>query len=338
LDRALTETEKQLLIGFFTLKAESKGTTMRNFIKNSRDYFLSFTRPIEKYSTALATLVEKGFIVIEKSAISLTEEGNAVANSLVVERPKMWYWYNEYYKKTFMSKTHLKFRKKMFGNSGIHSHSSTSLKQIKAIMDDLSLHGGKTILELGCGDGSVSEYISDKSDAFIVAIDNAPLAIKQARERTAAKKDKLTYVPMDINKLEFEETVFDGIFSIDTLYFVDIKNVLEKCYTLVKESGFIVLLYTYALQEDEPRENLDSENTPLGKILTEHEKQFFVRNFTDEVYDFVEKSKEIALKQKDAFISEDNESLYNDIIFNYNGVIEWQKNDSMRRYLYRITV
>jgi len=108
---------------------------------------------MEKYSAALVLLVDKKLITIDNSSITFTDEGNSIALELTLERSKMWYWYNDYFQKTISSKTHKKFRKKMFGSNEIHSHSSTSLKQIKAIMEDLSIHSGKTILELGSGDG-----------------------------------------------------------------------------------------------------------------------------------------------------------------------------------------
>jgi len=44
---------------------------MRNFIKTSSEYFLSFTRSMEKYSAALVLLVDKKLITINPDSFTI---------------------------------------------------------------------------------------------------------------------------------------------------------------------------------------------------------------------------------------------------------------------------
>ena len=68
---------------------------------------------------------------------------------------------------------------------------------------DLLAHVGKLpgggIVDLGCGNGMIAEYISDVTDAHVTGLDYIPTAIAQAQARTAAKADRLTFPVGDIN-------------------------------------------------------------------------------------------------------------------------------------------
>ena len=49
------------------------------------------------------------------------------------------------------------------------------------------------MLDLGCGNGKMAEYISDCTGANLTGIDFIPFAIQQAQERTQAKRDRLEF-------------------------------------------------------------------------------------------------------------------------------------------------
>jgi len=69
------------------------------------------------------------------------------------------------------------------------------------------------VLDLGCGIGTLSEFISDRTGAHVTGIDFAPLAIERAQTRTAAKSSRLSFRVADMDALEDIAQKFDGILA-----------------------------------------------------------------------------------------------------------------------------
>ncbi|MBE9556977.1 MAG: class I SAM-dependent methyltransferase [Proteobacteria bacterium] len=82
----------------------------------------------------------------------------------------------------------------------------------------LDLQAGDRVLDIGCGGGVISQYISDQTGANVTGLDYAASAIALATERTAAKGSRLTFVEGDISALDYPAHSFDAVVSLDTLY------------------------------------------------------------------------------------------------------------------------
>ena len=50
------------------------------------------------------------------------------------------------------------------------------------------------VLDVGCGNGKIAEYISDLTQASVTGIDYVPEAISHAQERTAEKRGRLSFI------------------------------------------------------------------------------------------------------------------------------------------------
>ena len=79
------------------------------------------------------------------------------------------------------------------------------VEQLNKLLEILSLNESSRVLDLGCGIGSVTEYISDVTGAHITGVDFAEDAIIRARSRTRAKRNRLTYEVGDMNDLRFPD-------------------------------------------------------------------------------------------------------------------------------------
>lgn len=105
------------------------------------------------------------------------------------------------------------------------------------IIAELRLEGSEAVLDLGCGDGVLTESLAQRvPNGKVVGIDASSAMIKTARK---LQRDNLAFHQMDINNIDFDSE-FDVVFSNATLQWVkDHKNMLANVYRSLKANGFI---------------------------------------------------------------------------------------------------
>ena len=105
------------------------------------------------------------------------------------------------------------------------------------VISRLDLHGNETILDLGCGDGVLTEQLALLApDGRVVGIDASRAMIETASK---IQRHNLAFVQMDINNLSYIDE-FDIIFSNAALQWVkDHKRLLHASWTALKPDGFI---------------------------------------------------------------------------------------------------
>ena len=89
-----------------------------------------------------------------------------------------------------------------------------------ALLDRLSLGGGETVIDAGCGTGRVTEQLRDLlPDGRVVAIDGSAAMLDVARENLGA--DRVRYLKCDLEQpLPLEDCCCDAIISTSTLHWV----------------------------------------------------------------------------------------------------------------------
>ncbi|MBK8031336.1 MAG: class I SAM-dependent methyltransferase [Chloroflexi bacterium] len=88
------------------------------------------------------------------------------------------------------------------------------MEQVDALIAALNLQPGDQVLELGCGNGMVAEYIAEQTGTHITGVDYSPQGVDQAQRRTAGKREHLTFAVGDLNTLELPAATYDAIISI----------------------------------------------------------------------------------------------------------------------------
>lgn len=117
-----------------------------------------------------------------------------------------------------------------------------------------SYKGGKRVLEIGCGRGSLSCYFSDAGyDCTLVDLSTSVIEI--AREIFKKHKLKATFLIDDANNLAIEDNSFDVIYSIGLLeHFEDIETPIKEQIRVLDKGGiwfgYIVPKYTENVQKD----------------------------------------------------------------------------------------
>jgi cyclopropane fatty-acyl-phospholipid synthase-like methyltransferase len=105
------------------------------------------------------------------------------------------------------------------------------------------------ILDIGCGQGMQTIELAKNSNGKIIALDNhqpfLDLLVEQAKKQKVEEK----IIPKNISMLEmdFDEKMFDLIWSEGALYFMGFQNGLKRCHQILKEKGYLAvteLVYT----------------------------------------------------------------------------------------------
>lgn len=160
---------------------------------------------------------------------------------------------------------------------------------------------GSRILDIGCGNGNFSKYISDKG-FNCEGIDLSPEMLRIARKRVPGIKFTLK----DMRKLDYGADSFDGLIVAYSLIHIpsdQVISTLQGFKKILKPEG-VVLLIT---QKGEPDKVV---NEPLKK-----DEKIFINFFTKErLTDFLKKSGFMIVYQEEKPI-QDLESLSDIVIY-----------------------
>jgi SAM-dependent methyltransferase len=99
------------------------------------------------------------------------------------------------------------------------------------------------ILDIGCGPGMQTIELAKLSDGKIIALDNH-LPFLNKLKKTAREEGLLNHIVfknVSMLEMDFENEIFDLIWSEGALYFMGFQNGLKKCYQLLKDNGFLAV-------------------------------------------------------------------------------------------------
>jgi ubiquinone/menaquinone biosynthesis C-methylase UbiE len=248
-------------------------------------------------------------------------------------------FYERYYDAVTRSHAHAAFCERVFGLN-LCQHGFADMLQLDALIEAARLGPGQRALDLGCGNGMIAEYISDRTGAHITGLDYIPAAIRQAQVRTVAKADRLTFVVGDINALRLEDSASDVIISIDTMYFSnDYVATIGQLLSALRPGGQMAILFSHGREpwvpvEAFPAETLPPDKTPLAVALQANGLVFETRDFTDDEYRLALLRKQVLAELKPQFEAEGIMFIYENRMGDANGVSQAVEMDLQRRYLY----
>jgi ubiquinone/menaquinone biosynthesis C-methylase UbiE len=103
------------------------------------------------------------------------------------------------------------------------------------------------ILEIGFGNGKyITEIAQVTQDGFVAGIDFSETMVNQARRRN---KDLISQGIVDIklgevNKISFDNSTFDKVFTVNTIYFwPNPKDDLKEIYRVLKPNGRLIVSF-----------------------------------------------------------------------------------------------
>jgi len=217
-------------------------------------------------------------------------------------------WYNEYFRRADTSPTHAKFCKRVYGVD-LCQHGLMQMEELDFLVGRLEM--GKKILEIGCGNGYITEYIHDRTSASILGLDYSDTAITQAAARTEAKAATLQFQQVDLNTEAVPGGGYETILLIDSIYFLgDLAATVQKFIPKLGSGGQLVITFFEALEDDTPTCTIAPQETTLARALAELGLTYTWHDFTREVRQHGLRNYEAAEALKAQFEAEGNRFLY----------------------------
>jgi SAM-dependent methyltransferase len=338
----LTEAEIQVLIALIELQhpIETPNNNHYTFYpKNLAEAKTYFCQSLLDWEDAYPDLCEKGLLTRHAGCDALTIAGESAAARLRRDRPPIYYWYTDFYIATQNSPANDLLCERLYGKN-LNQQGFMDMQQLAKLLEVTHIRPGSRVLDLGCGSGQISEYISDITGAFVSGMDYIAAAILQAQQRTRSKCDRLEFKVGNLDHLEYSPASFDTILAIDTLYMPnDLVATLQQMKTILAPGGQMAFYYGYAIWEDpqQLKEHLLPEHTPVAEALAQVGLGFKTWDFTQADYQHAELKKKVAAELKPAFEAEGNLFLYEMRMGEANGASSALQSGNAVRYLYHVS-
>lgn len=250
-------------------------------------------------------------------------------------------FYTAYFAATEHSQAHHIFCERVFGQD-LCQHGFASQEQLMLLLEVTQLGSSQHVLDLGCGNGMITEYLSDYTGAHFTGLDYIPQAIDQARNRTASKIDRLAFIVGDINRLELAPNAYDVILSIDSIYFSDdYIATLQELKTALRPAGQMAILYSHGREpwvpkDQFPQETLLPGKTPLAEALRANGLIFRTWDLTRQDYELAQRRKEVIAGLKQQFEAEGALFIYENRLGDAEGISQAVEDGLHSRYLYHV--
>ncbi|MFX0113931.1 MAG: class I SAM-dependent methyltransferase [Candidatus Hodarchaeota archaeon] len=327
----LSEGEKQILILLRRLELyppdPQTGETMiatQEALQESGKQF--FEKNLEDWTDLFNKLLAQGYISHKKAVYALTERGRPRASQL------QW---GHYIARAARSKAYSLFCERVYGTNLCQVNAGVEMAQLEQLLEILNLSAESQVIDLGCGIGTITEYVSDKTDADILGIDIVPELIEIAQERTRKKKDRLEFQEGDINHLILPSGSADTIFSIDTLPFADdIYQTIRQMKKVLRPCGQMGLFHFQIATPKDPPDALQPEKTKLAQALKKQDLTFQVWDYTESSEDLWRQRQQVVTDLKEEFQAEGNLDIYKGRIKECDTWLKLLKAGRVGRYLY----
>lgn len=208
------------------------------------------------------------------------------------------------------SSTYGLFCEKVYGRN-LRQFNAVDEEQLQKLLSSLNLNESHSLLDLGCGSGFISEYISDVTGAKVTGIDFAEEIIESALNRTHLKRDRLNFLTADLNAIPQTLNKFNFIISVDTLYFAsELAESIKAIKNLLMPGGQFAAFFTFKKKIGDSENKLNPETNKLGKALTNARFNFQTYDFSSNEKVIWENTKKIAEIFKESFIAEGYREIY----------------------------
>jgi len=105
----------------------------------------------------------------------------------------------------------------------------------------------KIVLDFGCGNGVHSVFPAKMGAKKVIGIDlsEKSLAIARQRVKKEGAGDKVEFLKMDCEKMEFSDNFFDVIFEGGTFSSLDLNRVFPELARVLKSDGKVIGIETF---------------------------------------------------------------------------------------------
>lgn len=286
---------------------------------------LKLPRVAQAYDALIHVLDEQKLIVGDADTFELTPAGLAAIHEITQHHSLSAWFYNEYYQAVLHSRAHSLFCERVYGKD-LCQHGMADMHQLHAALTELQLQANQTLLDFGCGDGRIAEYIAETTQTCVTGVDIADEAIRLAQARTFNKRDRLQFYWADVERGlgHFPAQSFDHILAIDSLFFArDQQMVTQVLLNHLAPNGKMGVFYICPPQ-------VEATETPLAKALHALGATYRVKEFSAQNTQHWTQKKQVLLELEPMFKAEGNAFLFKNRLAECDGLEHFQ------RYLYLI--
>ncbi len=228
------------------------------------------------------------------------------------------------------SSAYLDFCEEVYGYR-VYLFNMMDRQQIDFVLNSIPVSSEDTLMDLGCGSGSILNLLSTKYGCRGIGIDQLDGDI------IGRASNAITYINGDIDKISdysIEPTI---TLSIDSLYF---SNNLDKLVRQLNniENNKMYLFYSQYIFDEDSRDKsiLHSHNTKIADALNKNRISFKTIDYSENERLLYENSLKVLQKYKRAFEDEGNKDLYEQKLKEDMMGMELYNKSLASRYLYII--
>lgn len=243
-------------------------------------------------------------------------------------------WYNEYFQRAAESPTHSRFCEAVYGID-LCQHGMMDIEE----MDFLAslLKPGEKVLEVGCSNGYITEYLHEKTGCNILGLDYADVAIGQAQNRNRDKAGSLNFQCADLIHDELPGGDYDVILAIDSIYFMgDYNKTLAKLNARLRPGGRMIIAAFQAKEESDPDTILLPGHARMDQALKALSLRYVQHDFTPNVRNHWIKNYQFSRTLQPEFADEGNAFLCEARMAENGWFKDHAERETLVRFMYMI--
>jgi 2-polyprenyl-3-methyl-5-hydroxy-6-metoxy-1,4-benzoquinol methylase len=244
-------------------------------------------------------------------------------------------WYSHYFERAEVSAAHAEFCRRVYG-ANLCQHGMMDMEELDQLV--ARIPRGQRLLEIGCGNGHISEYIHERvTPARMLAVDYADEGIAQAQRRTVDRASTLEFRCLDLTVDEVPGGPYDVAILIDSIYFLgDYAASIARFCKLMRPGGTMLLA---AFEEDKPGappDILQPDKTRVARALQTLGLRYAQHDYTHKMVEHWQKNYRFSRELEQAFTDEGNRFLYEARVAENVEFKEKADRDALVRFLYVI--
>lgn len=217
--------------------------------------------------------------------------------------------YESFYKMAESSKSFKEYCCDAFG-ADFSQDGFSDINQINKMLNYIPKDGDVHILDVGCGNGKMLNYLQDHTGAYIHGFDYSESAIDFAISNINKKKSDFRVGI--IGEIEYEANSFDLITSMDSMYFAkDMKGFVSQMKRWLKLNGVIFIGYQ---EGDIMPKTINSESTLIVQALKANNMTYEVYDITYETYTLLRKKRKSIIAHRNDLLLEGLQEWYDVVI------------------------
>jgi 2-polyprenyl-3-methyl-5-hydroxy-6-metoxy-1,4-benzoquinol methylase len=244
-------------------------------------------------------------------------------------------WYSKYFRIAETSSVHAEFCRRVYGEN-LCQHGMMDMEELAELV--ARIPSGQRVLEIGCGNGHISEYIHERiAPSSMLATDYADEGIAQAQRRTRDRAATLQYQCIDLTADEIPGAPYDIAILIDSIYFLgDYAASIQRFLKLLRPGGTMLLAAFEEEKPGAPPDILQPDRTRVAQALRALALPYEQFDYTHKMNEHWQKNYRVSRELEQAFTDEGTRFLFEARVAENVEFKEKADRSALARFLYVI--